>query len=136
MYDIRQFGKLFLLLESKENLEARFQIILAQRKPTHQHLEKANNIVHSMDDKDRYDEAIPTGLLPNDTCPQNGKQKISVKLQDASALSYKYASIRPGCVAVRKSTRQAPDSAADRCPSDPHPDFSAENRYKHNINSI
>lgn len=101
MYDIRQFGKLFLLLESKENLEARFQIILAQRKPTHQHLEKANNIVHSMDDKDRYDEAIPTGLLPNDTCPQNGKQKISVKLQDASALSYKYASIRQA-VSVRR----------------------------------
>ena len=69
--DIQKYCRLCLLEESKENLRARYEIILKQRAAAYQRLEEAKATVKYMDGKVAHYEAILAGLAPDDTNPQN-----------------------------------------------------------------
>lgn len=55
--------------ESKENLRARFDIILEQREKAYAKLEEAKAAVDYMDKKVKHYESILAGELPDDTNP-------------------------------------------------------------------
>lgn len=65
--EIKEYCQLCLLEESEENLKARYQIILDQRKKAHKRLEEAKATVKYMDDKVLHYEKILAGLAPDDT---------------------------------------------------------------------
>ena len=71
---IKQYCMLCLDEESKENLNARYQIILKQRELAYKKLEEAKATVQYMDDKVAHYESILAGLEPDDTNPQNWTQ--------------------------------------------------------------
>ena len=56
--EIKEYCQLCLLEESEENLKARYQIILDQRKKAHKRLEEAKATVKYMDDKVLHYEKI------------------------------------------------------------------------------
>lgn len=57
--------------ESKENLEARYQIMLKQRVEAHRKLEQAKATAKYMDEKVKHYEDILNGLATDDTNPMN-----------------------------------------------------------------
>lgn len=65
--DIQEYCRLCLLEESEENMQARYAIILKQRKEAYKRVEEAKY----MDDKVAHYEAILAGLAPDDTNPKN-----------------------------------------------------------------
>lgn len=69
--DIKEYCRLCLLEESGENLRARYQIILKQRKEAYKRVEEANAVARYMDEKVAHYEAILAGLAPDDTNPKN-----------------------------------------------------------------
>lgn len=69
--DIQEYCRLCLLEESKENLRARYDIILKQRKAASSRLEEAESTVKYMDEKVAHYEAILSGSAPDDTNPRN-----------------------------------------------------------------
>lgn len=69
--DIKEYCRLCLLEESKENLRARYAIILKQREEAYKHVEQAEATAKYMDDKVAHYEAILAGLAPDDTNPKN-----------------------------------------------------------------
>lgn len=67
--DIQEYCRLCRLEESRENLEARYQIILANREQVRRKAAEANAAAAYMDEKVRHYEEILAGLIPDDTNP-------------------------------------------------------------------
>ena len=67
--DIKEYCQLCLAEESKENLQARYNIILKQRQEAQRHLEEAQATVDYIDKKARHYEEILAGLTSDDTNP-------------------------------------------------------------------
>lgn len=69
--DIKEYCRLCLLEETKENLNARYRIILKQRKQAYERLAEAQATVAYMDEKVRHYEAILAGSIPDDSNPNH-----------------------------------------------------------------
>lgn len=69
--DIKEYCQLCLLEESRENLNARYQIILRQRAQAYKRIEKAKATAKYMDEKVAHYEKILAGTVPDDTNPKN-----------------------------------------------------------------
>ena len=69
--DIKEYCRLCLLEENKENLNARYQIILKQREQAHKRVEEAKETAKYMDAKVKHYEDILAGIIPDDSNPKN-----------------------------------------------------------------
>lgn len=69
--DIKEYCRLCLLEETKENLNARYRIILKQRKQAYERLAEAQATVAYMDEKVKHYEAILAGSIPDDSNPNH-----------------------------------------------------------------
>lgn len=69
--DIKEYCRLCKLPESRENLEARYQIILRQRKQAYKRIDDAKATASYMDDKVQHYEKILSGIIPDDSNPEN-----------------------------------------------------------------
>lgn len=67
--DIKEYCRLCHLEDTEENLKARYQIILKQRKPAYERVDEARKNAKYMDSKVKHYEDILAGLLPDDTNP-------------------------------------------------------------------
>ncbi len=68
---IKEYCRLCRLPESEDTLKARYAIILKQRDEAYKRLNEAKAAVSYMESKVRHYEDIISGLLPDDTNPQN-----------------------------------------------------------------
>lgn len=68
--DIKEYCDLCRMSESRENLQARYQIILKQREQAYRHIEEAKATAAYMDEKARHYEQILDGEIPDDTNPR------------------------------------------------------------------
>ena len=66
--DIKEYCNLCRIPESRENLQARYQIILKQREQAYRRIEEAKAAAY-MDEKARHYEQILDGEIPDDTNP-------------------------------------------------------------------
>lgn len=66
---IKEYCELCKLPESKENMEARYKIILAQREEAYKRIEEAKKTAAYMDDKVKHYESVLSGDIPDDTNP-------------------------------------------------------------------
>jgi DNA-binding transcriptional MerR regulator len=66
---IKEYCELCKLPESRETLEARYRIIVAQREEAYKRIEEAKATAAYMDEKVRHYEDILAGILPDDTNP-------------------------------------------------------------------
>lgn len=69
--DIKEYCRLCKLPESRENLEARYQIILRQREQAYKRIDEAKATASYMDDKVQHYEKILSGIIPDDSNPEN-----------------------------------------------------------------
>lgn len=69
--DIKEYCELCHLPESKETLYARYQIILRQREQAYKRVEEAQATVAYMNEKVQHYEQILSGLIPDDSNPEN-----------------------------------------------------------------
>ena len=69
--DIKEYCRLCLLPESEDTLRARYNIILKQRDAACKCLREAQATVNYMESKVKHYEDILSGILPDDTNPQN-----------------------------------------------------------------
>ena len=69
--DIKEYCRLCKLPESRENLEARYQIILSQREQAYKRIDEAKATASYMDDKVQHYEKILAGIIPDDSNPEN-----------------------------------------------------------------
>lgn len=69
--DIKEYCELCRLPESKETLYARYRIILRQREQAYKRIEEAKATAAYMEEKVRHYEQILSGLIPDDTNPEN-----------------------------------------------------------------
>lgn len=67
--EIKRYCELCKQPESKENMEARYQIILNQWEEAHKRIEEAKAIAEYMDKKVEHYQAVLAGLTPDDTNP-------------------------------------------------------------------
>lgn len=67
--DIKEYGRLCLLPESRETLLARYQMIKKQRQQAYQRLDEAKATAAYMDKKLRHYENILSGIIPDDSNP-------------------------------------------------------------------
>ncbi len=69
--DIKEYCRLCHLEESEENLKARYQIIKKQQKRAQEKVKEAKATAAYMNQKVKHYEDILSGLLPDDTNPDN-----------------------------------------------------------------
>lgn len=69
--DIKEYCRLCLMEESKENLTARYKIILKQREQAYKRVEEAKATAKYMDEKVAHYENILNGISKDDTNPKN-----------------------------------------------------------------
>ncbi|MCU6761549.1 HTH-type transcriptional regulator AdhR [uncultured Roseburia sp.] len=69
--DIKEYCNLCRLPEEKENLIARYQIILRSRKQAYKRVEEARKTAKYMDEKVKHYEDILAGAAPDDTNPRS-----------------------------------------------------------------
>ena len=69
--DIKEYGDLCRLPESRDTLLARYQIILRLRKQAYQRIDEAMATADYMDRKAQHYEQILSGLIPDDSNPEN-----------------------------------------------------------------
>ena len=69
--DIREYCDLCRQPESRETLFARYQIILRQREQAYRRIEEAKATAAYMDEKVQHYQQILSGLIPDDSNPQN-----------------------------------------------------------------
>ena len=69
--DIREYCDLCRLPESRETFYARYQIILRQREQAYKRIEEAKATAAYMDEKVKHYEQILSGLIPDDSNPEN-----------------------------------------------------------------
>jgi len=68
--DIKEYCRLCRLPESKENLQARYQIFLKQREQAYKRVEEAKVTVAYMDNKVKHYEEILSGNITDDSNPK------------------------------------------------------------------
>ena len=68
--DIKEYCRLCLLEENEENLQARYQIIVKQRKQAYKRVEEALATAKYMDEKVKHYEKILKGIIPDDSNPK------------------------------------------------------------------
>lgn len=78
--DIKEYCRLCHLVESEENLRARYQIILKQRDQAYKRLEEAQATVDYMNHKVNHYESILNGLIPDDSNPEKWTEKTRPKI--------------------------------------------------------
>ena len=71
MEDIREYCRLCRLPQSRENLYARYQIILRQREQAYRRVEEAKAAAAYMDGKVEHYEQILSGRIPDDSNPEH-----------------------------------------------------------------
>ena len=81
--DIREYCRLCLMEESKENLRARYAIIRKQREEACRRVKEAKATARYMDEKVAHYEAILAGLAPDDINPKNWTAENRPKHGDA-----------------------------------------------------
>lgn len=69
--DIKEYCDLCRQPESRETLCARYQIILRQREQAYKRIEEAKATAAYMDEKVLHYQQILSGLIPDDSNPQN-----------------------------------------------------------------
>lgn len=69
--DIKEYCDLCRQPESKETLCARYQIIFRQREQAYKRIEEAKATAAYMDEKVQHYQQILSGLIPDDSNPQN-----------------------------------------------------------------
>ena len=69
--DIKEYCNLCRLPEEKENLIARYQIILRSREQAYKRVEEARKTAKYMDEKVKHYEDILAGAAPDDTNPRS-----------------------------------------------------------------
>ena len=69
--DIKEYCDLCRQPESRETLRARYQIILKQREQAYKRIEEAKATAAYMDEKVQHYQQILSGLIPDDSNPQN-----------------------------------------------------------------
>ena len=69
--DIKEYCDLCRQPESRETLCARYQIILRQREQAYKRIEEAKATAAYMDEKVQHYQQILSGLIPDDSNPQN-----------------------------------------------------------------
>lgn len=69
--DIKEYCDLCRQPESRETLRARYQIILRQREQAYKRIEEAKATAAYMDEKVQHYQQILSGLIPDDSNPQN-----------------------------------------------------------------
>ena len=69
--DIKEYCDLCRQPESREALCARYQIILRQREQAYKRIEEAKATAAYMDEKVQHYQQILSGLIPDDSNPQN-----------------------------------------------------------------
>lgn len=69
--DIKEYCRLCKLPDSRENLEARYQIILRQREQAYKRIDEAKATASYMDDKVQHYEKILSGIITDDSNPEN-----------------------------------------------------------------
>lgn len=69
--DIKEYCRLCLMEEYEENLKARYEIILKQRKEAYKRVGEAEGTAKYMDEKVAHYEAVMAGLVQDDTNPKN-----------------------------------------------------------------
>lgn len=67
--EIKRYANLCRMEESAENLQARYQIVLAQREQAHKKAAEAKATADYMDHKVKHYEEILAGRIPDDTNP-------------------------------------------------------------------
>lgn len=72
---IKEYCRLCRLEESRENLQARYRIILRQREEAHKKAEEARATAAYMDCKVKHYEDILAGMIPDDMNPANWGQE-------------------------------------------------------------
>ena len=72
---IKKYCRLCLLPESRENLEARYKIIVSQREQAYRRIEEAKAAVAYIDEKVRHYEDILAGKTPDDSNPADWTPK-------------------------------------------------------------
>lgn len=77
--DIKEYCRLCLLEENKENLKARYQIILKQREQAYKQIEEAKATAKYMDEKVNHYESILAGIIPDDSNPSNWTKQTRPK---------------------------------------------------------
>lgn len=80
--DIKEYCRLCLLEESKENLQARYAIILKQQAEAYKRVEEAKITAKYMDEKVEHYKNILAGLTPDDTNPKNWSTENRPKHSD------------------------------------------------------
>ena len=68
---IKEYCRLCLLPDSEDTLKARCNVILKQRDKAYKRLKEAQSTVSYTENKVRHYEDILSGILPDDTNPQN-----------------------------------------------------------------
>ena len=69
--DIKEYCDLCRQPESRETLCARYQIILRQREQAYKRIEEVKATAAYMDEKVQHYQQILSGLIPDDSNPQN-----------------------------------------------------------------
>lgn len=69
--DIKEYCDLCRRPETEETLCARYQIILRQREKAYRRVEEAKEIAVRIDEKVQHYQQIFSGLIPDDSNPQN-----------------------------------------------------------------
>ena len=69
--DIKEYCDLCRQPESRETLCARYQIILRQQEQAYKRIEEAKATAAYMDEKVQHYQQILSGLIPDDSNPQN-----------------------------------------------------------------
>lgn len=77
--DIKEYCDLCRLPESRETLYARYQIILRQREQAYKRIEEAKATAAYMDEKVQHYEQILSGLIPDDSNPENWTESTRPK---------------------------------------------------------
>ena len=77
--DIKEYCELCRLPESKETLYARYKFILRQREQAYKRVEDAKATAAYMDEKVQHYEQILSGLIPDDSNPENWTQDTRPK---------------------------------------------------------
>lgn len=73
--DIKEYCRLCLLEESKENLQARYKVILKQKEQAYKRIEEAKLTAEYMEKKVKHYEDILKGIVPDDSNPNNWTEK-------------------------------------------------------------
>lgn len=80
--DIKDYCRLCLLEESKDNLQARYYIFLKQRQEAYQRLQEVQTTIDYMNHKIKHYEDILSGKTSDDSNPKNWSRKMRPEIHE------------------------------------------------------